>query len=40
LTPAPLTVLAIVNQPATVELFVKVFNDLGERVLVATDLAE
>jgi GGDEF domain-containing protein/DNA-binding NarL/FixJ family response regulator len=33
-------VLAIVNQPATTELFVKVFTELGDRVLVATDLTE
>jgi CheY-like chemotaxis protein len=40
LTPASLMVLAIVNQPATAELFLKVFTELGDRVLVATDLTE
>jgi DNA-binding NarL/FixJ family response regulator len=37
---APLTVLAIVDEPAIAQLFVKVFADQGDRILVATDLTE
>jgi DNA-binding response OmpR family regulator/GGDEF domain-containing protein len=40
LTATQLTVLAIVDNPATVSLFARVFSNPNDRMLISTDLAE